>query len=235
LISQYGADATRLGIILSITRDQQAAKFDERNVLAARNFINKLWNINRFISGTIEQNKSGSREKNLSLTDQWILSRINSIILSITSKLENYELGEAAKELYEFAWHEFADWYLEIAKFQIKEGQSKTLEILNQTLKTTIKLLHPFIPFITEEIYQEKNEKNLLMVLDWPQAEKKYINKKIEEKFSQIKEAVTKIRNYRAENKIEPREFIKAPFKLENLQEEEKKIVCELTRITLSL
>ena len=235
LISQYGADATRLGIILSITRDQQAAKFDERNVLAARNFINKLWNINRFISGTIEQNKSGSREKNLSLTDQWILSRMNSIILSTTSKLENYELGEAAKELYEFAWHEFADWYLEIAKFQIKEGQGKTLEILNQTLRTTLKLLHPFIPFITEEIYQEKNEKNLLMVLDWPQAEKKYINKKIEEKFSQIKEAVTKIRNYRAENKIEPREFIKAPFKLENLQEEEKKIVCELTRITLSL
>ena len=246
LIEQYGADATRFGIILSTTRDQQATKFDERNVLSARNFVNKLWNIARFIEMKREiKNKkyppgrrpSGSETKiknvkSKTLADRWILSRLNSIILSTTSKIENYEFGEAAKELYEFVWHEFADWYLEISKFQIAT-QKNTLSILNYSLLIILKLLHPFIPFVTEKIWSTQLEDSgrLLIIEPWPKAIKKHINKKLEEKFSQVMKIVIKIRNYRVKNKIEPNLMIKAPFSLKNLNEEEKKIICELGKI----
>lgn len=224
LIDKYGADASRLGMILQTSREQQAIKFDERTVLAARNFVNKLWNISRFVemqSASVPQGGATADAQNSNkiflknfknfgtLADKWILSRLNTIVASATQKIQNYEFGEAARELYDFTWHEFADWYLEITKTQMSniKTQNSTIQILNYILDTLLKLLHPFIPFVTEEIYSGNQKigigsQKLLMIADWPKAEKRYIDKKAEEKLERIKETVVKIRTQKAEQKI---------------------------------
>ena len=176
LIEKYGADATRLGLMYQMSSSQQAIRFDERDLIAARNFINKLWNISRFVTLTSNQPTTNSQQlatiKPATLADQWIFSRLNNLIISTTKKIENYELGEAAKELYEFGWHELADWYLEASKFQTTNDQLKnnTDQCLKFILDNLLKLLHPFIPFVTEQIWQstrpdrlDKNN-NLLIV-----------------------------------------------------------------------
>jgi valyl-tRNA synthetase len=251
LIDKYGADATRFGLVLQTNRDQQAIRFDERTILAARNFVNKLWNISRFVKISTKQiqdskseiqNKSkilNSKIKTLTLSDKWILSRLNSVIDSITKKIADYQFGEAGQELYEFVWHEFADWYLEISKFQMAEKKLKnnTIYCLKFIIYNLLKLLHPFIPFVTEEINIHLNnltiEKNgflperameqfnqLLIVANWSAVKRKYINKKIESQFEKIKKIVTEIRNWKSEQKI--------PFNQEveyQIQKEEKNLL----------
>lgn len=245
LIDKYGADATRFGIIYQTNRDQQAIRFDERVILAARNFINKLWNISRFTKMRCQSinNMQITKIKPITLADKWIMSRLNTIIDSTTQKIKNYELGEAAKELYEFVWHEFADWYLEISKWQIANSswQKNTLSIIHYSLFIILKLLHPFIPFVTETIYQkllsgiQSPKSNLLIVADWPKTNKKLIDKKAEENFEKIKELVVKIRNWRAENKIETKKEISLPAdfadEFKKLSDETKEIIKKLTWI----
>ena len=132
LIEQYGTDAMRLGLLTQINRDQQAIRFDERTALASRNFVNKLWNMSRFTQIQNAKVKSQNDKlkfkiKTLSIADKWILSRLNTIIVSITKKIKNYEFGEAARELYDFTWHELADWYIEISK--IKNQKAKKMQL----------------------------------------------------------------------------------------------------------
>ena len=216
LIEKYGADATRFGLILQINHDQQAVRFDERSLISSKNFINKLWNISRFIQMKCEENKSGSISslKPITLADQWILSRINRLTDSITKKIEKYELGEAAKELYEFTWHEFADWYLEISKFQNEnpETQNNTVFILKSSILNLLKLLHPFIPFVTEEIYGQltglKQNNDLLIIAEWSKVDEKLINQTAEEEFEKIKNLIIKIRNWKMEQKITFKEIM---------------------------
>ncbi|MFA5051196.1 MAG: valine--tRNA ligase [Patescibacteria group bacterium] len=216
LIEKYGADATRFGLILQINHDQQAVRFDERSLISSKNFINKLWNISRFIQMKCEENKSDSISslKPITLADQWILSRINRLTDSITKKIEKYELGEAAKELYEFTWHEFADWYLEISKFQNEnpETQNNTVFILKSSILNLLKLLHPFIPFVTEEIYGQltglKQNNDLLIIAEWSEVDDKLINQTAEEEFEKIKNLIIKIRNWKMEQKITFKEIV---------------------------
>jgi len=225
LIEKYGADATRFGLILQINHDQQAVRFDERSLISSKNFINKLWNISRFIQMKCEENKSDSISslKPITLADQWILSRINRLTDSITKKIEKYELGEAAKELYEFTWHEFADWYLEISKFQNEnpETQNNTVFILKSSILNLLKLLHPFIPFVTEEIYGQltglKQNNDLLIIAEWSKVDEKLINQTTEEKFEKIKNLIVKIRNWKMEQKITFKEIVDY-----NLESEDK-------------
>ncbi len=228
LIDKYGADAVRFGLISQISRDQQAIRFDERTILAARNFINKLWNIARFIEMKCEVKNQKSKIKNIkpmTLADKWILSRVNSLIDSITKKIANYQFGEAGQELYEFTWHELADWYLEISKFQSSDSklESSTELILNYISATILKLLHPFIPFATEQIYQQTVDQNsLLMITSWPKSDKKFINLKAEKKIEQIKILVAEIRNWKTEQKI--------PFKQEGeykIEKENQKVLTQ--------
>jgi valyl-tRNA synthetase len=220
---KYGFDAVRMGLIYQTSRDQQAFKFDERAILASRNFINKLWNISRFIKMSID--KTPNKFKILTLADKWILSRLNTIIESITKKIKNYQFGEAIRELYDFVWHEFADWYLEIAKFQILNPKTKnsTALILYNSLLNILKLLHPFIPFVSEAIYQQiandqQQKTKLLMIENWPKANKKLINKKAENDFEKIKKLIVEIRNFKAKEKIPFNEIkkyqIKEPSKI---------------------
>lgn len=220
---KYGFDAVRMGLIYQTSRDQQAFKFDERAILASRNFINKLWNISRFIKMSID--KTPNKFKILTLADKWILSRLNTIIESTTKKIKNYQFGEAIRELYDFVWHEFADWYLEIAKFQILNPKTKnsTALILYNSLLNILKLLHPFIPFVSEAIYQQiandqQQKTKLLMIENWPKANKKLINKKAENDFEKIKKLIVEIRNFKAKEKIPFNEIkkyqIKEPSKI---------------------
>jgi valyl-tRNA synthetase len=196
LIEKYGADATRFGIIFSLTRrEQQAIKFDERNILSGRNFLTKLWNIARFIylNANDVKNKKIMHPKAITLADKWILSRLNTVISFVTSKIEKFEFGKAERELYHFVWKEFADIYLEMSKFQIKEEKLKknTKEILLYCLATILKLLHPFAPFVTEKIWLENfgnvSRKNFLIIETWPKAKRTFINKQIEKKVGEIK------------------------------------------------
>lgn len=249
LIEKYGADATRLGLIYQMSSSQQAIRFDERDLIAARNFINKLWNISRFITLTSNQPTTNSQQpatiKPATLADQWIFSRLNNLIISTTKKIENYELGEAAKELYEFGWHELADWYLEASKFQTTNDQLKnnTDQCLKFILDNLLKLLHPFIPFVTEQIWQstrpDRLDKNsdLLIVASWPEANKKLINQSIEQDFEKIKNIVTEIRNWKTKQKIPLKEVVEYKIELENkkifAQTEPKELIEKLGKVKL--
>jgi len=233
LIDKYGADATRLGIIYQLNRDQQAMKFDERTVFASRNFINKLWNICRFSKDKIKD-LNGEKFKLLTLADKWIVSRVNKLIYSITKKIENYQLGEAAREIYDFTWHEFADWYLEISKFSNYGNPNNTSKILNYSVKTILKLLHPFIPFVTETLWQNLNKKSLLMIEKWPKGNRLLINKKEEENFEKIKKLVTKIRNWKINKKIPLKEIVEYKVeKKEKIFVNEKILIENLAKVKL--
>jgi len=196
LIEKYGADATRFGIIFSLTkRDQQAIKFDERNIIAGRNFLTKVWNIARFVHLNTQDFKRKKIKIPIpkTLADKWILSRLHSTIFFVTNQIENFEFGKAEKELYNFVWKEFADIYIEMSKFQLKDKKLKktTQEILLYVLANILKLLHPFCPFVTEKIWIEKfgnlKKKKFLMIEEWPKFQKKFIDKNVEKKGLEIK------------------------------------------------
>jgi len=185
LIEKYGADATRFGLLYLTSREQQAIKFSEDAIKASKNFANKIWNINRFIQMS---NKPQASNQDLSIADKWILSRLNTTIKEISQKIENYQLGEATRQLYEFVWHEYADWYIEFSKLQ-----EANLNIL--VFKTILQLLHPFMPFITEHIWQlNYKEKDALIVSIWPKYNRSLVNKKAEEEFGKIKKQIMSIR-----------------------------------------
>ncbi|MCF7906792.1 valine--tRNA ligase [Patescibacteria group bacterium] len=242
-VEKYGADATRLGIILQANRDQQEIRFDERTILAARNFINKLWNISRFVEMMDPSNSENKKIKKPTIADQWILSRLNNLIKEVGPQIENNNLSSAAKDIYEFVWHDFADWYLEISKFQ-KENSSleaQTYAILRLVLKECLKMLHPFIPFVTETINLQLNEikkkdyARLLIIAPWPEVEFSQINKTTEKKFTELKELVSEIRKWRKEKEINPKEIVSLPSQFQksfaSFSGEEKKIIQNLAKL----
>ena len=170
LIEKYGADATRFGLLYATSRDQQAMKFSEDAIKASRNFCNKIWNINRFINMNRETPRLrqgfGGQAKSQTPADKEILKKLNEIIKSTTKKIENYQLGEASRELYDFVWHEYADKYIEASKKQEKNVNIYVFENI-------LKLLHPFIPFITEHLWQTHyNDKDPLIISEWPKSKK---------------------------------------------------------------
>jgi len=245
IAEKFGADAVRMGLIYQTNRNQQSFKFDERAILAARNFINKLWNIARFgqISFRSTSDIRTFRMINIkptTLADKWILSRLNLTINSVTKKIKNYQLGEAIRELYNFTWHEFADWYIEVSKLQMADLKLKknTIYNLQFTILNLLKLLHPFIPFVTETIWDQFNNlaikqfSNLLIVAEWPKAEKKLINKKAEKDFEKIKNLVIEIRNWRQVSKIPASQIPEYKIK-KKIKTEGKEIIEKLARIKL--
>jgi valyl-tRNA synthetase len=181
LIEKYGADATRFGIAYQIMGGQDI-RFIEDNIIMGRKFCNKIWNASRFVSlqtqnhnlteNTVLQCKGVSvRSKNLTVADKKILKALEKTIKSVNRDLENFQFGKAAHTLYDFFWHDFCDKYIEEAKCQIQNSKSETKKVLLYTLLTSLKLLHPFIPFITEEIYQKmpiKDKNRALLIEKWP-------------------------------------------------------------------
>jgi len=179
LIEQYGADATRFGIAWQITGGQDI-KFAQDNILMGQKFCNKIWNASRFLLLQVENSKFEilnleeiKNLKNLTKADRKILKALKKVIKSVDKDLENFSFGQAAQTLYDFFWHDFCDQYIEKSKCQMSnvKCQNETKKILLYVLVSSLKLLHPFIPFVTEEIYQNlplKNKQKCLMVESWP-------------------------------------------------------------------
>ena len=209
IIDGFGADALRFSII-SITSTGQDVFLSKEKFEIGRNFANKIWNASRFVLmnvGSQELNGISAEEKDFSIVDKWILSRLNRTIDAATKALKNYRFNEAEALIYDFFWHDFCDWYVEMVKPQIigksaEERGQRTERILIYVLENSLKLLHPFMPFVTEAIWQSIKERESIMVSKWPEAEKRYIDKKIESDIELVKEAIVNIRNIRSDMNI---------------------------------
>jgi len=187
---KYGTDAVRLSLMIGTTPGNDA-KMSEKKIESYRNFSNKLWNIGRYITTQNIEDHNASTTR--SAADTWIMSQLTRTISSVTEHIENYRLSQAGEELRDFTWNDFADWYVEIHKVEKNDA------VLVHVYKTILKLWHPFIPFVTETIWQEMfDEDQILMVTAYPTAEETKIQKNATSTFEIIKEIVTHIRNIRA-------------------------------------
>ena len=226
LIDKYGSDALRFALLREVAGAGQDIRLDfdrkentSSTVEASRNFANKLWNATKFvlINKTFSENCSlnESDEKYLELSDKWILSKLNQLNTKVSNLLIEYKLGESAKLLYEFAWNDFCDWYVEFAKqkFNNKESHNRKLseKILIKVLTDVLVMMHPFMPHITEELWhklQIKPEQILLSLQKWPVLEKKYINSQIDKSFQELFEIIRLIRNLRVELGLKPSQLV---------------------------
>ncbi|HPT08267.1 MAG TPA: valine--tRNA ligase [bacterium] len=205
VIKEFGTDALRLSLLIGNTPGNDMRNSDEK-LISCRNFVNKLWNISRFIISTTENFSDNYDQNNLTLSDKWILNRLNNLIIESTKNLKEYQFALAGDKLKDFTWNDLADWYLEAKKFEKNDNNSKILIFL---LKNILKLWHPYIPFVTEVIWQELQEAETLMIASWPQAQALSYDLE-EENFKLIQEIIIAIRNARFANKVEPAQKIKA-------------------------
>ena len=208
VIDKYGADALRFTLITGNAPGNDMRFYWER-IEASRNFANKIWNASRFILMNIEKaDISDFDPKALTLPDKWILSKMNDLAKSVTDNMEKYELGIAASKIYDFLWEEFCDWYIEMVKPRLWSETDETKAAALWTLKTVLtealKLLHPYMPFVTEEIFCTLTDEESIMISDWPVYREDYSFRKEEADVDVIKEAVRGIRNIRTEMNVAP-------------------------------
>jgi len=216
VIEKFGADTLRFSLITGVTPGNDV-RFHWDKVENTRNFANKIWNASRFVLMNMEgfeAIKPGLEE--LSLADRWILSRLQLTIAEVTNLLDKYDLGEAARRLYEFIWDEFCDWYIELAKPRLvnQDNPRERLvvqNVLRDVLVDILRLLHPFMPFITEEIYQFLPAHSATIMLDpWPESKEELIWLAEVEQMQQLMQAIRALRNIRSEFNINPSILIKA-------------------------
>ena len=209
IINQYGADALRLTLVTGNAPGNDM-RFSEKKIIASRNFANKVWNASRFMLMNIEKADLGNVTlADLTPADKWILSKANTLVKDVTENMENYDLGIAVAKLYDFIWEEFCDWYIEMVKPRLYNDEDETKAAALYTLKTVLitalKLLHPYMPFITEEIFcSMQDEEESIMVSDWPVFKEEYDFKAEENEVEIIKTAVRNIRNLRADMNVPP-------------------------------
>ena len=203
---QYGVDTIRYFLTTSGTPGQDL-RYSTEKIEAAWNYVNKIWNISRFIGINFENNGYENQEINDQLLediDKWILLRLNETIKVADYNFEKFDFGEAAKAIYKFTWSDFANWYLEMTKVKFasdnQEVKINTCAVLNYCLKAILKMLHPFMPFFTEEIYQMFNEQSIV-ISDWPLVVEKY-NFSDVEKLETLFDIITSVRNVRASKNV---------------------------------
>ena len=209
IIRDYGADALRFTLVTGNTPGNDM-RFYTKRVEANRNFANKLWNATRFLmmNMTDEITDSNFDLEKLHYEDKWILSKLQKVIKSITDKIEKYDIGLAADDIYDFIWSDFCDWYIEIVKPVLysdnAEEKTNTVKVLLYVLENILKLLHPFMPYITEEIWQAlPNREDALIVSKWPEYKEELVFEKEEKATEYIENAIREIRNARSEMNIE--------------------------------
>ncbi|MCI6101172.1 MAG: valine--tRNA ligase [Selenomonas sp.] len=208
VIEKYGADTLRFMLITGNTPGNDMRFYWER-VESARNFANKIWNASRYMLMNLEGfDKSFKPEdSDYTLADRWILSRYARTARDVTQSLDNFELGEAGRMIYEFIWNEFCDWYIELTKARLYDkenprAKNTALYVLSYVLEHTLRLLHPFMPFLTEEIWQKvphDESVKSIMIADWPTGDEGCINDEIEAQMTAIMETIKTVRNLRAE------------------------------------
>ena len=211
VIDRYGADALRLTLVTGNAPGNDMRFYWER-VEASRNFANKVWNASRFILMNLEGEEITEPDvSELTAADRWILSEINNLARDVTENMEKYELGIAVQKVYNFIWDEFCDWYIEIvkprmyAKEQDRASANAALYTLKTVLTDALKLLHPFMPFVTEEIFCTlQPQEETIMLAQWPQYREDRHFPKEEEMLSHVKDLVKGVRNLRSEMDVPP-------------------------------
>lgn len=209
IVDQYGADALRFSLATGNAPGNDMRFYIER-VEASRNFANKIWNASRFTLMNLDVTENKLPDLNdLQLEDKWILSKYNDVVKSVTENLDKFELGIALSNLYDFIWENFCDWYIELVKprlFDKENPTGKTAQyVLTYVLSNTMKLLHPFMPFITEEIWQHlPHEGESIMISEWPEYDEKLNFPKDVESMELIMQSISAIRNRRAEMNVPP-------------------------------
>ena len=216
IISQYGADALRLTLITGNAPGNDMRFYYER-VENSRNFANKVWNASRFIMMNMEQalEKTGKdittpAAADLQPVDKWILSKLNTLVKDVTDNMDHFELGIAVQKVYDFIWDEFCDWYIEMVKPRLyatddADSQNAALWTLKTVLIDALKLLHPYMPFITEEIFCTlQSEEESIMISSWPVYQQERHFEKEEQEIEIIKEAVRGVRNVRTSMNVPP-------------------------------
>lgn len=220
VISQYGADALRFTLVTGNAPGNDMRFYMER-VEASRNFANKVWNASRFMMMNFEQADFSHVElSDLTSADRWILSKFNTLAKDVTDNMDKYELGIAVQKLNDFIWEEFCDWYIEMVKPRLYNDEDNTkaaaLWTLKKVLSESLKLLHPFMPFITEEIYCNLTGEESIMLASWPEYREEYSFAREEAAVELMKEAVRGIRNIRAEMNVSPKKKAKVFVVSEN-------------------
>ncbi len=207
-IDKYGADALRFTLATGNSPGNDMRYMPER-AEASRNFANKLWNAARFVLMNLDENEQPPHlPESLTLEQKWIVSQYNELVRKVTENIDKFELGIAVSKLYDFIWDVLCDWYIELAKVSLqKDGESKenSKAVLVYVMSGTLKLLHPFMPFITEEIWQTLPHKgDSIMISEWPEYDEKLSFKAEEQEFERVMTAIKAIRNRRAEMNIPP-------------------------------
>ena len=239
VIEKYGTDALRFSLILGISPGNDIRYMPEK-LEQASNFANKIWNAAKFIiNSNVDENdikefcnkvyNHESKEYNkdlLTVEDKWILNKLDKLVVEVNQNIDKYDFGIALDKIYDFIWNEFCDWYIEIVKTRIysEDYQTKVAvcDILNHVFGTSLKLLHPFMPFITSEIYGnlvQYNDKDL-MVSKWPTLREKFVFEKEEQFIENLKSIITQIRNARANMNVHPSKKSKLIFVSENYKNE---------------
>ncbi|WP_027338888.1 valine--tRNA ligase [Halonatronum saccharophilum] len=219
VIEEFGTDTLRFTLITGNTPGNDI-RYRPEKVEASRNFANKLWNASRFVLMNLEDfnlNQVDYSSLDYTLADRWIISRLNKKINQVNSLLEDYQFGQVSQEIYDFVWREFCDWYIELVKPRLYQKDNKVVRETAQyvtwfVLDNILRLLHPFMPFITEEIWQHLSaeEGESLMVSYWPEADSLSVNDKEEGKMEVIMNVIRSIRNIRNEMKVNPGREISA-------------------------
>ncbi len=209
IIDQYGADALRFSLATGNSPGNDM-RFMPEKIEASRNFANKLWNANRFILMNLDEDEPAPHiPENLATEDKWILRQFNSLVKAVTNSLENYELGIPVQNLYDFIWDVFCDWYIEIAKIRLngdnEEGKKTAKAVLVYVMSNTLKLLHPFMPFITEEIWLAlPHDGESIMISEWCKYDEALNFPVEEEAMNRVMSAIKAVRNRRSEMNVPP-------------------------------
>jgi valyl-tRNA synthetase len=220
-LEQYGTDALRFALSTG-TSPGNDIKLTPSRLEAGRNFANKLWNATRFIIGSIQADEASLEiePECLALEDRWILSRLNRSVASVTSLMTDFQFGEAQRQIYDFLWGEFCDWYIEIAKIRLRPGPDagSPLTVLLYVIETSLRLLHPFMPFLSEELWQnlrkylpqDTRTTESITIARYPEAETKAPDLDSERVMQSLIEIIHSIRNVRAEHKVASTKWINA-------------------------
>ncbi|MBC2398245.1 valine--tRNA ligase [Clostridium tetanomorphum] len=210
IIDKYGADALRFMLITGNAPGNDI-RFYEEKVEAARNFANKIWNASRFVMMHLDKELMEKYKdcKDYTAADKWILSRANTVVKEVTDNIDKYELGIASQKVYDFMWSEFCDWYIELVKPVLygedEKAKGVVFNVLFSVLTTGLKLLHPVMPFITEEIYTHlQEEEKTIATSKWPEYKEELKDEKAEENMNYIIEAIKALRNVRVEMNVPP-------------------------------
>jgi valyl-tRNA synthetase len=218
VIEGYGTDALRFGLLMGTSAGTDS-KLSDTKLEAGRNFANKLWNATRFVVRSLDTESDRDLKidrSKLTAEDRWILSRLNRTVASVVGLLESFQFGEAQRQIHDFLWGDYCDWYIELAKIRLQAKDNTSLPVLVQVLETSLRLLHPYMPFLTEELWQnlKKNVTSIrgdsIMVAAYPVADESAFDADAESEIEAITEIIRSIRNVRAQYKVESGRWIEA-------------------------